>query len=263
MPNEPLRAAPAGVTIAIASWNQELLLPRAVASALAGIQALASISIPGEVLVVDDYSRDGTRTMLLQLEALYYHQGLRIALQDSRGGASATRNQALRQATYRYLLYLDADNKLSPDALPLLYRAIVDTRAAMVYGNLIAHQPDGAILMSNESMQGRLFTDPYIDTCALWDSVQIDDVGGFEEGQVIPEDMELILHLVTNGRQLVFVPIVVGHHFQYAGSWMTVIAQQNPAYLLQMQRVFNQLGRREQMQSNSDFLRYHPDLGYL
>lgn len=260
---EPLRLPPAGLTIAISSWNHELLLPRAVASALAGVQALAECQIPAEVLVVDDCSRDGSATLLRQIEALYYDQGMRVLLHERRHGAATTRGHALARATYRYLVYVDSDNELSPYALPLLYRAIVDTGAAMAYGNLIAHRAGGVIVMSNESVQGNLFEDPYIDMCALWDRAQLADLGGFDEGQAIPEDLELILHLVTNGRRLVFVPVVLGYHYQYPGSWISTLSQQNPDYFRQIQRVFDQLGRREQGHANSLYLRYHPDLGYL
>lgn len=260
---EPLRMPPAGLTIAITSWNHELLLPRAIASALAGVQALADCQIPAEVLVVDDRSRDGSATLLRQLEALYYGQGLRLLMHEQRQGVTTARNHALAQAAYRHLVYVDSDNELSAYALPLLYRAIVDTGAAMVYGNLIAHHTDGPIVVSNESVQGRIFDDTYIDMCALWDRTQLADLGGFEEGQAIPEDLELILHLITNGRRLVFVPVVLGYHYQYPGSWISTLRRQNPDYIRQIQRVFDQLGRRAQSHANSLYLRYHPDLGYL
>ena len=263
MATEPLRPAAPGITIAITNWNHELLLPRAVDSALAGVRALADWEIAAEVLVVDDRSRDGSATLLRQLEALYYRQGLRLHLSTERHGVGAKRNVALRLATYRYIIYLDGDNELAPDVLPLFYRAMIDTRAALVYGNLLAHRPDGDILISNESVQGRLFHTPYIDMCALWDRLQFDDVGGMEEDQAIPEDLEMILHLVASGRRLVFVPVIFGHHYHYPGSWTSTIAQENPAYQPYLQRVFDQLGRREQNETNSQLLRYHPDLGYL
>ncbi len=263
MLTEPLRLPPTGVTIAIASWNHELLLPRAVASALAAVRALAAAAIPGELLILDDRSRDGSATLLRQLEALYYAQGLRLHLGAVRQGAGAQRNLALAQATYRYLVYLDGDNELTPEALPILHRAMVDTGAAMVYGNLIAYRPEGALLMNNESVQGRLFSEPYLDTCALWDRLQVADAGSFVAGEAVPEDMELILHLVASGRRLVFVPVVLGRHYQYRGSWMSMLAQENPGYVPQIQRVFDQLGWRREQPANSLFLRYHPDLGYM
>ncbi|MCB0023235.1 MAG: glycosyltransferase [Caldilinea sp.] len=263
MASEWWRSAPAGVTIAIANWNHELLLARAVASALAGIHALAELAIPGEVLVIDDHSRDGSVTLLRQLEALYYGDGLRVLLHEQRNGITVTRNHALRQATYRYIVYLDADNELSPAALPVLFRSIIDTKAAAAFGNLIAHRPDGPAMLSNESVHGRIFMDSHIDMCALWDRLQLADKGGFEEGLTVPEDLELVLHLVTAGCRLVFVPVVFGYHYHYASSWHNTVAVENPDYLQHLARVFDQLDLRRQVHANSQYLRYHPDLGYL
>ena len=60
----------AGVTIAIPNWNHEVLLPRSVLSALRTVAILREQGVPAEVLVIDDFSRDGSLTLLRQLEAL-------------------------------------------------------------------------------------------------------------------------------------------------------------------------------------------------
>ena len=69
--------AQAGVTIAIPNWNHEILLPRSIASALRAVDLLRNEGVPAEVLVIDDASRDGSQTLLRQLEALYSKAGLR------------------------------------------------------------------------------------------------------------------------------------------------------------------------------------------
>jgi hypothetical protein len=250
------RSAPPGVTIAIANWNHELLLPRSVKSALVAARALRDGAVAADVLVIDDGSRDGSRALLLQLEALYFDGGLRARFLPDRRGVGAVRNAALGMGTYRHLVFLDADNELVAENLPLFYRAALDTRAAAVYGNMLARLSDGMTLISNESAHELLFERSHIDMCAMFDRLQVVDAGGFDETPELAEDYELYLHLVAGGRRLVFVPAVFGVYHQYPGS-------RNERARGPDARVFNQLGVRGRMHLNGARLRYHPDVGYL
>ena len=75
-----------GVTIAIPNWNHEVFLPRSVGSALAAVKELRRHGLGGEVLVVDDQSRDGSLMLLRQLEALHFAEGLRVLALPENGG---------------------------------------------------------------------------------------------------------------------------------------------------------------------------------
>jgi glycosyltransferase involved in cell wall biosynthesis len=223
-------------------------LPRALDSALAGVRALADWAIPAEVLVVGDRSDHGEMVMLQQLEAIYYGQGLRLFLREDRSDAGAAFTLVLRRATYRYVVCLDGSDELSPDALPLFYRAMCDTSAALVYGNLIVHRPDGVIVFNDDDVLRSLWPEPYlIDTCALWDRLQLGHAGGRGNDQAISEAAEQI-------RRLVFVPVVFGHHHH------DLRGPENPPH---SPRISDQADQREKNESKSQFLRYHPDLGYL
>ena len=123
------RLCPVGVTIAIPNWNHESVLPRSIRSGLQAVQYLRGEGVAAEVVVLDDQSRDGSLTLLRQLEALYYPRGLRVFARVHNGGLPAARNQLLAHATYRYVAFMDADNELVPQNLFQFYRAIVDTRA--------------------------------------------------------------------------------------------------------------------------------------
>jgi glycosyltransferase involved in cell wall biosynthesis len=218
-----------GVTIAIPNWHHELLLPRSISSALQALKTLTAAGVAAEVLVLDDCSRDGSITLLRQLEALLFEAGLRVLTLAENGGLGSTRNTALRLAKYRYIAFLDADNELIADNLPLFFRAIRNTGAALVYGNLLcpatgARPPR---VISNESVRERLFVGNYIDACALGDRVQLLDY------------YELPQSLITEFNQ----HLEEGHQ--------------------RMRRLFNQLGNRAQIPFNSRHLRYHPDIGYL
>lgn len=255
-----------GVTIAIPNWNHELLLPRAIDSALQSVARLREEGIPGEVLVIDEASRDGSAMLLRQLEALYYRDGLRVLALADTGSLAGSRNLALVNARYRYVAFLDADNELIPENLPSFVRALEETEAAMVYGNLLVRAPTSRCamnLISNESVQFKLFQSNYIDAFALVDRCQFLDSGGYESGYRVLEDHEMWLHLAVNGRKIVFVPLVFGYYYVLPRSMAVTSADTSPEAVARNQRIYNQLQARAQLPLNAHLLRFHPALGYF
>ncbi|PJF40261.1 MAG: hypothetical protein CUN54_05910 [Phototrophicales bacterium] len=268
-PNHTLRNMPTGVSIVIPNWNHEYLLPRSIQSALMGVKQLQQHDIPADVLVIDDHSRDGSLTLLRQLEALYFDDGLRLIALPENVGVVAVRNLALECASYRYILFMDADNELIPENIYMFVRAIQDTEAAMVYGNLIRRGPVAAYvdMFNNESFQNHIFQRNYIDTFSLYDRHQIFDVRGYQSIPMMQshEDWELILHLAASGRKMVFVPVLMGIYYDLPSSFVnpTRSAEFEFERKSYIDRVFNQLGIRFHQEPNTYHLRYHPDVGYI
>ncbi|HTU18722.1 MAG TPA: glycosyltransferase family A protein [Gemmataceae bacterium] len=258
--------ARAGVTIAIPNWNHELLLPRAISSALRAVAQLRDAGVPGEVLVIDEASRDGSPLLLRQLEALYYRDGLRVLSMSDTGSLAASRNLALINARYRYVAFLDADNELIPENLPTFVRALEETEAAMVYGNLLVRTPVSRCamnLLSNESVQLKLFQFNYIDAFALVDRCQFFDLGGYQESYRALEDHEMWQHLAVNGRKIVFVPLVFGYYYVLPSSMGMTAGNKATETAAHNMRIYNQLQARSHLPLNTRWLRFHPALGYL
>lgn len=254
-----------GVTIAIPNWNHEFLLPRSLASALRAIALLRAEGVGGEVLVIDDHSRDGSLVLLRQLEALHYADGLRVLAFGSNGGLVASRNEGLLNARFPYITFLDADNELVPENLLCFVRTLQQTRAAAAYGNLLVRTVTSQCahsVVSGESIQAKLFQDNYVDAFAVFDRHQILDAGGYVLDQHIQEDHELWLHLAVSGRRLVFVPVVLGYYYLLPSS-MCQAEDKSEIGRNRLKRVFNQLGHRAGQPMNTRHLRYHPELGYL
>src|SRR6185437_3057179 len=90
---------------------------------------------------------------------------------------ATTRNEAAYHARYRYLAFLDADNELIPENLPMFLEVLQQTRAAVTYGNLLVRTPAARHahhMVSNESMQKRIFqTWNYVDAFSVWDRQQL------------------------------------------------------------------------------------------
>lgn len=100
--------------------------------------ALAQTETDLEVLVVDDGSTPPLGDILRQIDdpRLRYHRtehrGLPFALIEG-----------VNQARGRFLAILDHDDRLPPDSIAIRCRAIEQTEAGVVYGDLELIKPDG------------------------------------------------------------------------------------------------------------------------
>lgn len=96
------------VSIVIPAYNYGELLPRAVRSATG--QSYKNL----EILIVDDGSTDDTLAVAKKLSE--EHTWVTAHTKEN-GGASSARNYGITKSTGDYLLFLDADDYLEPDAL--------------------------------------------------------------------------------------------------------------------------------------------------
>ncbi|MFC7310501.1 glycosyltransferase family 2 protein [Streptomyces monticola] len=104
------------VTVTVIVFNDAERLPRAVASLLA--QTHRNI----EIIISDDHSTDHTPEVARELAAR--HEQVRyLRLPQNSGGCSAPRNRAMEIARAPYLMFLDSDDELPPQACELLLAA--------------------------------------------------------------------------------------------------------------------------------------------
>lgn len=106
------------ITIGIPSYNQEEYLKEAIDSALE--------NKPHEVVVVDDGSTDGSLKI-----ARSYGNKIKLISQVNKGLASA-RNTIIMNMTGDYLLPLDADDVLLPNAIEKIQEKIDETNADII-----------------------------------------------------------------------------------------------------------------------------------
>ncbi|MFQ3582981.1 MAG: glycosyltransferase family A protein [Chloracidobacterium sp.] len=250
-----------GITIGMANWNHRLFLPRSVNSARQALQTLATRGVPGELIVVDDASRDGSVEWLAQASAWLSDLPLRVSFQPHQQGPAAARNRILQMARYRYICWLDADNILQGANLWLFWRAIRETGAAVVYGNLIVKE-DGRVraLTSNVVYRSAVFHMNETDMCSLCDARQLLQCGGLQTEPSINsnEDWELFLHLADDGRLIVFVPAVFGTYYVRRQSLSYGFTPPNAVV-----RRMHDHQRHRSLEGRILGRVYHPDIGWL
>ncbi len=265
---------PSGVTIVIPNWNHRHFLVRAIRRAMAALASLTATGFAGEVIVIDDASRDGSQRLLRSLEQWYGDPRLQTVFLETNLGLPRVRNLGLRLARYRYAIPHDADNELAPENLPLFLKSIQETEGALVHGNLLRRRAGEIVgIQSGEVATMGLLRSNYIDAFALVDAEKVLAAGGYITAPELHgwEDWELILHLIALEEQLVFVPAVLGYYDLNPKS-MRELARRGPArprrpleedpryYVLQ--RLYAQMGPLDWLPGRVGRI-YHPEVGYL
>ena len=125
-------------TVLIPAYNYAHYLPRALDSVYQ--QTLP----PDRIVVVDDGSTDETPAVLERYQAAAPATPQLLVLRQHNQGPSTARNHGIRHAIGDYIVFLDADDALLPDALHQLASAITAfERPAMVFGGRYAVSEDG------------------------------------------------------------------------------------------------------------------------
>lgn len=122
------------IAVIIPAWNAATTLAEAVRSVLA--QSLP----PTQILVVDDGSDDATAAVASRFSAPALH-----LLRQRHAGVSAARNRGIVAAESDAVLFLDADDRLAPDALAVLAATLAAAPRAVAATGAWAWLPaDGA-----------------------------------------------------------------------------------------------------------------------
>ena len=128
-------------TILVVNWNTRELLARCLCS----IEQRAPKD-SYEVIVVDNASSDASPQMVRE-----HFPGVRLVENEKNVGFAAANNQALRQATGRYLVLLNSDTEVRPGALAALVQFMdAHPRAGAAGARLL--NPDGSLQPSCHPM---------------------------------------------------------------------------------------------------------------
>jgi glycosyltransferase involved in cell wall biosynthesis len=168
-------------------------------------EAIRSVEQAGyphyEIIVVDDGSTDElTRKVAQEVK----DAGYQIILQENKGVA-ASRNTAIALAKGKYIIPLDADNRLLK---PYFFEGvkILDQypQVGVVYGDaLIIGEKSGDWKNHPLKLEEILFEN-YIDTCAIIRKSMWEDVGGYDVNAPVPTRQDYIFWLDCIGKDWKF-----------------------------------------------------------
>lgn len=187
-------------TVVIPAYNAE----RFIGDALASLTAQSAGD--WECVVVDDGSSDGTA----ERAAATGDPRIRVVRQEN-GGVSAARNRGLELARGRFLLFLDADDRLHGSALERLTAFLkADGGAVAAFGTVVKILGDGSLQPGQKPLPRHTYPDGDVLAAMVENGfLNVGQIlmrteaavaaGGFRGGLRLSEDWEFCARLAAQG----------------------------------------------------------------
>ncbi|HET9210278.1 MAG TPA: glycosyltransferase [Thermoanaerobaculia bacterium] len=183
-------AGPVDLSVVIPCYDLGELLVEAVAS----VERTAVDRC--ELIVVDDGSRQPrTLEVLAALRAGGYN-----VVDQPNSGLAAARNRGIREARGRYVLPLDADNRLSAGYIASAIQ-VLDSHpeVGVVYGDRLEFGArNGRQPVPELDIPAFLWAN-YIDACAAYRREIWEACGGYDAGALVWEDWDLWISVIERG----------------------------------------------------------------
>jgi len=94
------------------------------------IRRIMSVKLPKELIIIDDFSTDGTREILRGIK----HKAIKVLFHDRNYGKGHAIRTGLKHVTGDIIIIQDADLEYSPEEYPRLIKPIAEGKAKVVYG---------------------------------------------------------------------------------------------------------------------------------
>jgi glycosyltransferase involved in cell wall biosynthesis len=178
------------VSVIIPCYNSEAFLEEAIASAMAQTYS------PVEIVVVDDGSTDRSPQIAQSLPVRYIRQPNR--------GLAASRNLGIRESKGSYIVFLDADDRLKPEAIEIGVRILAQRpQYAMAVGDHFFVSHNGSYLAASRKNcppafhYEALLRSNFIEmvSTVLFRRSVLEEAGGFDTRFRVSEDYELYLRV--------------------------------------------------------------------
>jgi glycosyltransferase involved in cell wall biosynthesis len=198
------------VSVVVPTYNRAKLVVQAIDSLIQ--QTWAAL----EVVVVDDGSEDDTLAVLRLLPALAKGRSLVICTQANRG-VSAARNHGTRMSRGEFIMYLDSDDTLVPDAIESFVNAIRESGSDYCFANIGGMDAQGRLLpdegrwYSHPFRTGDLITNMWSVHAACYRREAVNAAGAWNESMPCCEDHDFNLRMKWTRRET-HLAKVQGHY---------------------------------------------------
>lgn len=136
------------VSVVVPMYNSEKFIQNTLSSILT--QTYQDF----EIIVVDDISTDNSFSIVSSMAQS--DERIRLFQLESKGGASIARNLALREATGRYIAFLDADDRWYPTKLEKQVSFMRDNDYLFTYTKYEVRKEDSINVVSTHSAPRRI-----------------------------------------------------------------------------------------------------------
>ncbi len=217
------------ITIGIPSYNQSAYLREAIDSTLAQ-------TIPCEVIVVDDGSIDNSLEI-----AQSYGRKVKVISQVNKGLASA-RNTIIMNMTGDYLLPLDADDVLLPNAIEKILEKIQETNADIVGLSFKTFGTTSQEIIIGQANVFDFLEANRIGYCSAIKKSCLLEIGGYSPRMIFGyEDLHLWINLLDRGAKLVTIQDILWMYRTKKESMITTAKAHHEELMAQVKKDFPQL----------------------
>ena len=206
------------LTVVLPTYNRSSTIGRALRSVLS--QTYESV----EVIIVDDGSEDDTEALVRGFQ----DARVRYVRHETNQGVSAARNTGVRLAKAPWVVFLDSDDEMLPTLLEQVSEAIEQApeevgfmwcgrqrirehdRWSEVIGSNVWHP----VFRSREEAYKHFLKERYVGMCSGF-GVRVKaflSVGGFDEGLIHAEDVDLLLRLARRYDFIVLENVLINYY---------------------------------------------------
>ena len=209
-------AEPVTISILVPTYNTQ---PDMLTAMVESVRA--QIYPHWELCIADDASpQPHVRQMLQELAA--QEPRIKLHLGESNRGVSHATNQALALATSPFVVLLDHDDLLQPQAIYRVAQCVQADDPDMLYSDEVLVSPDGSQVLQYFHRPAfspeYLRSHPYIVHLVGFRTALLRELGGFDESLSISQDYDLILRVSEAARRIAHIPEILYQWRTHTGS---------------------------------------------
>lgn len=183
------------ISVYITNYNYGAYIRQSIES------VLAQTCQDFELLIIDDGSTDDSREII---EAYRHHPKVSIIYQHNKG-LNVTNNIAMRAARGKYIMRLDADDYLAPDALEVMSAALEkDPELGLVFPDYYYIDAKGNITgeerRHNFDAEVSLYDQPAHGACTMIRLQFLQTLGGYNESFTCQDGYDLWIKFIMHHR---------------------------------------------------------------
>jgi len=216
------------VSVIIPCYKYGCYLPEAVSS------VLNQTCRDFEIIIVNDGSPDDTKEVAKKLIAENPQHQIRLINQANSGQPAIARNRGIAEAKAEYILPLDADDKLAPQAIESYLRAVEDypNQPIVVFGWLQRFGVEKNLWKTQSFSPNQLLHRTLLPYCSMYHRSVWESQGGYATNVPGYEDWDFWIGAAERGAKFVNVPFATTFYRRTAESSLVDSSRQKHEWLV-------------------------------